>query len=65
MADKTDFDCFVEIVHQMKNQTTVNNKQLIHLLGRLGLALRQVKNMDELEAVTEKITELRHQMVDE
>jgi DNA-binding response OmpR family regulator len=62
---KTDFDFFVEIVHEMKNKKTVDSRQLIHLLGRLGLALGRVRNMDELEKLKEKVTDLRHQMVDE
>jgi hypothetical protein len=43
----------------------VDNKKLIHLLGRLGGALIGVKNMDELEALREKITEQRHEMVND
>jgi hypothetical protein len=63
MTEKTDFDFFVEIVREMKNNTAVDNRQLIHLLGRLGCALTDVRNMDELEALREQITELRHEMV--
>ena len=62
MTEKTDFDFFAEIVREMKNKTAVDDKKLIHLLGLLGCTLIDVKNMDELEALRGKITELRHEM---
>ena len=44
MTEKTDFDFFVEIVREMKNKTALDDKKLLHLLGRLGCALIDVKN---------------------
>jgi hypothetical protein len=39
MTEKTDFEFFAEIVREMKSKAAVDNKKLIHLLGRLGGAL--------------------------
>ena len=44
MTEKTDFDFFAEIVREMKNKTALDDKKLLHLLGRLGCALIDVKN---------------------
>jgi len=65
MTEKTDFDFFAEIIRELKSKAAVDNKKLIHLLGRLGGALIGVKNMDELDALREKITKLRHEMVND
>ena len=65
MKEKTDFDFFVEVVRELNNNAAVDNRQLIHLLGRLGGTLANVRNMDELETLREDITQLRHEMVND